>query len=93
MLLEEERTFANLRTSFKYIIKALSLALGNDTPLSNSCDNKVLYSGGSLAKTSVTCCKIEMSLHSLPKATKSTIPRESRILIAPEAKFSALEIA
>jgi len=37
-------------------VKALSLAFGKETPLESSCVNKVLYSGGSLVKTSVTSC-------------------------------------
>ena len=36
---------------------------------------------------------IEILLHSLPNEMKSTIPKEFKILIAPDAKFSALEIA
>jgi len=43
ILLGEESTFANLQTLFKYIIKALSLAFGKETPLESSCVNKVLY--------------------------------------------------
>ena len=41
-------------------------------------------------------CIIEWSekiMDSLPKEMKSTIPKEFKILIAPDAKFSALEIA
>ena len=53
--------------SFKYIIKAFSLAFGKDTPFESSWDNNVLYSRGSLDKTSAISSKTEISPDSLPK--------------------------
>ena len=51
-----------------------------------------MYSLGSLHRTSAILSNRLISLVSEPKDILSTILKEFRILIAPSAKFSALEI-
>ena len=67
ILLGEERIFTYFRISFKYIINAFSRAFGKDIPLCNSCDNKFLYSLGSLYKTVAILSKISILEVSAPK--------------------------
>ena len=92
MLLDPAITFAYLFISFKYIIKAFSLAFGNEFPFFNSCDNIVIYSFGSVYRTFAILFKVDTSFASIPNDSVSTTPKEFNIFIAPSAKFSALEM-
>src|SRR5699024_4160885 len=92
ILFDPAITFAYFFISFKYIIKAFSLAFGNEFPFFRSCESMVTYSFGSVYKTFAILFKVEISLASIPNDTVSTAPKEFNIFIAPSANFSALEM-
>ena len=92
ILFGEDKIFAYLLISFKYISTAFSRALGNDTPFDNSCFKIDVYSGGSFIKTLLIFSRVFKSPHSLPKERVISPLRLSKIFIAPLEKFSALEM-